>query len=44
MESLKAKCYKNHVDKKEIENKMDMNLWSLKTYKYISSKIKSYQI
>ena len=44
VEGLGAKRYKNHVSRKKKIDKMVMTLQSLKTYGYISSKIKSYQI
>ena len=44
LEGLEAKYYKGHVSRKEIEDRMGITLWNLKTYRYIGSKIKSYQI
>ena len=42
MESLEPKCFKDYVNKKEIENRINITLQSLETYRYISSKTKSY--
>ena len=42
MENLEAKRYKDHLDRKRIEDRIDMTLWSLKIYGYIDSKTKSY--
>ena len=44
VKSLETKHYKDHVGRKRIENRMGTILWSLKTYEYIGSKTKSYQI
>ena len=44
LEDLEAKYYKDHVSKKRIEDKRWMTLQSLKTYRYIGSKTKNYQI
>ena len=44
IESLKAKRYKDHMNKKGIKSRVGMTLRSLKTYGYIGSKTKSYQI
>ena len=39
-----ARCYKDYVDGKGVEDKIGMALQSLKMYEYISNKIKSYQM
>ena len=44
VEDLEAKHYKGHISKKEIEGRIGITLQSLKTYGFISSKAKSYQI
>ena len=44
VEGLKARRYKDHINRKGRVDKIEMILWSLETYRYICSKIKSYQI
>ena len=44
MECLEARRYENYVGRKKIKDRIDITLRSLKTYEYIGSKIKNYQI
>ena len=44
VKGLIARCYKDHVSRKRILDRMGMTLRSLQTYGYIDSKTKSYQI
>ena len=42
IKGLEAKCYKDHVNRKEIKYRMSISLRCFETYGYISNKIKSY--
>ena len=44
VEGLVAWCYKGHVDRKEVEDRISMTLQSLEMNRYIGNKTKSYQI